>query len=183
MAVVRVCVCLCGWEGRVGAKGTKTHKISRLVVPFRSGNSRIWVAPLRELQSKKEKSVRRLSLFLSLPLSFHSQTHTHTLARVHRPCLTAHFIHQTFSPTSTQAALAVSLDIISHTIQHVLTTHSLLPHQHTAQQYANTTSFSRPLHMSTQPSLQRTEDDLHSVWANSLEWFLLTAYLQRVQLR
>lgn len=81
VAVVRVCVCLCGWEGRVGAKGTKTHKISRLVVPFRSGNSRIWVAPLRELQSKKEKSVRRLSLFLSLPLSFHSQTDTHTHTR------------------------------------------------------------------------------------------------------
>lgn len=83
VVVVSVCVCLCGWEGRVGAKGTKTHKISRLVVPFRSGNSRIWVAPLRELQSNKEKSVRRLSfsLFLSLPLFFfHLHTHTHTRA-------------------------------------------------------------------------------------------------------
>lgn len=119
-------------------------------------------------------------LFISLSLSLF-ESHTHT--RVHRPCLTAHFSHQTFPPTSTQAVLAVSPDIISHTIQHVLTTHSLLPHQHAAQQYANTTSFSRPLHMSTQLSLRGTEDDLSGVWANSLEWFLLTAYLQRVQLR
>ena len=37
--------------------------------------------------------------------------------------------------------------------------------------------------MSTQLSLLGTEDDLNSVWANSLEWFLLTAYSQCVQLR
>lgn len=95
------------------------------------------------------------------PSLIRSDSYTHMCA--HRPCLTAHFSHQTFPPKSTQAVLAVSLEIISHTIQHVLTTHSLLPHEHTAQQYANTTSFSRPLHMSTQLSLLGIENDLNSV--------------------
>lgn len=152
-----------------------THKISRLPVPFRSGNSWIWVAPLRELQWNRKNSVRKPSFFPSFWLM-----RIHACA--HRPCLTAHFRHQTFPPKSTQAVLASSLDIISHTIQHVLTTHSLLPHQHTAQQYANTTSFSRPLHMSTQLSLLGIENDLKSVEENSLEWFLPAIYSQCMQL-
>lgn len=50
-------------------------------------------------------------------------TLTRTPMREHRAHLTAHFSRQTLNPTSTQAVLAVSLDIISHTIQHALTTH------------------------------------------------------------
>lgn len=178
-------MCVSVWVGGTGrCKGYKDSQNFQAGGSFQIGKLSNLGCPVKGATVKEGKKCQT-TVFVSLTPPFFSltDTHTHTLARVHRPCLTAHFIHQTFSPTSTQAALAVSLDIISHTIQHVLTTHSLLPHQHTAQQYANTTSFSRPLHMSTQPSLERTEDDLHSVWANSLEWFLLTAYLQRVQLR
>lgn len=98
---------------------------------------------------------------LSFPLSL-SPTLTHTFVHTDLVQQLISF-HQTFPPKSTQAVLAVSLEIISHTIQHVLTAHSLLPHQHAAQQYANTTSFSRPLHMSTQLSLLGIENDLNSV--------------------
>lgn len=77
-------IILCEWGD--------THKISRLLVPFRSGNSRIWVAPLRELQSDRKNGVRKLSFFPSLTLS---DSYTHICA--HRPCPTAHFIPSNFS--------------------------------------------------------------------------------------
>lgn len=107
----------------------------------------------------KQEEWCQKTLFLSLS---HSLRLTHTFVHTGHVQQLISF-HQTFPPKSTQAVLAVSLEIISHTIQHVLTAHSLLPHQHAAQQYANTTSFSRPLHMSTQLSLQGIENDLNSV--------------------
>lgn len=60
-----------------------THKISRLLVPFRSGNSRIWVAPLSELQLKRNNIVSEPPTSLPV-LLFHT-------------CVDAIFVYQLIS--------------------------------------------------------------------------------------
>lgn len=80
-----------------------THKISRLLVPFRSGNSRIWVAPLSELQLKRNNIVSEPPPLLSLSYfstrvctqslsnsSFHSSDSSSKINRGCFGCLTGH---------------------------------------------------------------------------------------------
>lgn len=82
--VISHCFCChtVSWVSSYYKTQGNTHKISRLLVPFRSGNSRIWVAPLSELQLKRNNGVSELPTpWFSFPN-----------VCAHLQYLTAHFI-------------------------------------------------------------------------------------------
>lgn len=82
--VISHCFCChtVSWVSSYYKTQGNTHRISRLLVPFRSGNSRIWVAPLSELQLKRNNGVSELPTpWFSFPN-----------VCAHLQYLTAHFI-------------------------------------------------------------------------------------------